>query len=162
MAYSDIKWDFHFFLNLSNELSVKWAKLPPGKDTEMRKKAGKIGAEKRLKQTEIDFGVVLEANWNKITDDKYDNHFDATFKHEAKIKQLYSVFSSLKEFSKGVTGGTAGVAKKSKLPYDVQMKPPNFCLGAEWQLARGTKKGVPTKVLGMEYKFILKLNPLLL
>ena len=161
MAYSDIKWDFHFFLNLSNELSVKWGKLPPGKDTEMRKKAGKIGAEKRWKQTEIDFGVVLEANWNKITDDKYDNHFDATLKYEAKIKQLYSVFSSLKEFSKGVTGGTKGIAKKSNLPYDVQMKPPNFCLGAEWQLARGIKKGVPTKVLGMEYKFYFKAEPLI-
>lgn len=160
-AYPDIKWDFHFFLNLSNMASVKWQNLSPAKHKEMQSKAGKIGAEKRWKQTEIDFGVVLEANWNKITDDKYGSHFDATFKHEAKIKQLYSVFSSLKEFSKGVTGGTKGIAKKSNLPFDVQMKPPNFCLGAEWQLARGTKKGVPTKVLGMEYKFYFKAEPLI-
>jgi outer membrane protein OmpA-like peptidoglycan-associated protein len=161
MAYSDIKWDFHFFLNLSNELSVKWGDLPPGKDTEMRKKAGKIGAEKRWKQTEIDFGVVLEANWNKISDDKYDRHFDLTLKYEEKIKQLYSIFSSLKEFSKGVTGGTKGVAKKSTLPFDVQMKPPNFCLGAIWQLARGIENNVPSNILGTEYKFYFKAEPLI-
>ena len=161
MAYSDIKWDFHFFLNLSNELSVKWHKLPPGKVTEMRKKAGKIGAEKSSKQTDIDFGVVLEAHWDKIGDDKYDHNFDLTLKYEKKIKQLYSVFSSLKEFSKGVTGGTAGVAKKSTLPFDVQMKPPNFCLGAIWQLAQGSKNGVPTNELGMEYKFYFKAEPLI-
>lgn len=89
------------------------AKLPAGKDTEMGKKAGKIGAEKRWKQTEIDFGVVLEANWNKTGEDQFRGHFDATLKYEQKIKQLYSVFSSLKEFSKGVTGGTKGVVKKA-------------------------------------------------
>jgi outer membrane protein OmpA-like peptidoglycan-associated protein len=160
-AYPDIKWDFHFFLNLSNELSVKWQNLPPGKDTEMRKKAGKIGAEKRWKQTDIDFGVVFEANWDKIGTDKYKAHYDATLKHEAKIKQLYSVFSSLKEFSKGVTGGTKGVVKKSKLPLDIQMKPPNFCLGATWQLAQGTKNKVLTNELGVEYTFYFKAEPLI-
>lgn len=161
MAYPDIKWDFHFFLNLSNELSAQWGKLPPGKDTEMRKKAGKIGAEKRWKQTDIDFGVVLEANWNKIDDDKYEQNFDATLKYEEKIKQLYSVFSSLKEFSKYITADTAGVAKKSNLPFDVQMKPPNFCLGAIWQLVRGSKDNVPTNELGMEYTFYFKAEPLI-
>jgi outer membrane protein OmpA-like peptidoglycan-associated protein len=161
MAYPDIKWDFHFFLNLSNELSVKWKDLPPGKDTEMRKKAGKIGAEKRWKQTDIDFGVVLEANWDKIDDDKYDHHFDVTLKYEAKIKQLYSVFSSLKEFSKGVTGSTKGIAKKSNLPFDVQMKPPNFCLGAIWQLARGSKKNISSNELGIEYTMYFKAEPLI-
>jgi len=161
MAYPDIKWDFHFFLNLSNELSVKWGNLPPGKDKEMRKKAGKIGAEKRWKQTDIDFGVVLEANWDKIGEDKYGSHFDATLKYEEKIKQLYSVFSSLKEFSKGVTGGTKGVVKNTNQRYDIQMKPPNFCLGAIWQLAKGTKNKIPTNELGIEYNFYFKAEPLI-
>ncbi len=26
-VFPDIKWDFHFFLNLSNDLSVKWQNL---------------------------------------------------------------------------------------------------------------------------------------
>lgn len=161
MAYPDIKWDFHFFLNLSNQLSVKWQKLPLGKDTEMRKKAGKIGAEKRWKQTDVDFGVVLEANWDKTGEDKFSGHFDATLKYEEKIKQLYSVFASLKEFSKGITGETKGVVRKSNLPFDIQMKPPNFCLGAIWQLEQGSKNKITTNEVGINYNFYFKAEPLI-
>jgi outer membrane protein OmpA-like peptidoglycan-associated protein len=164
-AYPDIKWDFHFFLNLSNKLSVKWQNLPPGKDKEMKSKAGKIGTEKRWKQTEVDFGVILEANWDKIDAEKYKGHYDGTLKYEAKIKQLYSVFSSLKEFSKGVTGGTKGIVKKSKigdkLPITFEMEPPNFCLGAIWQLERGSKNNILSNELGTEIKFYFKAEPLI-
>lgn len=165
MAYPDIKWDFHFFLNLSNELSVKWQKLSPAKHKEMQSKAGKIGAEKRWKQTEIDFGVALEANWNKIGDDKYDQHFDATLKYEEKIKQFYSVFASLKEFSKGVTEKTKGTVTKTRLgknvPFEIYMDPPNFCLGAEWNLERGEKEGKETLEIGTAIEFYFKAEPLI-
>jgi outer membrane protein OmpA-like peptidoglycan-associated protein len=164
-AYPDIKWDFHFFLNLSNKLSVKWQNLSPAKHKEMQSKAGKIGAEKRWKQTEIDFGVILDANWNKISDDKYDNHFDATLKYEKKIKQFYSVFASLKEFSKSITEQTKGTASKTRLgkkwPLWVEMDPPNFCLGAEWSLARGEKKGKETREIGTALEFYFKAEPLI-
>lgn len=164
-AYPDIKWKFDLFLNLSNDLSVKWQKLPPGRDTEMKKRAGKIGAEKRWKQTEIDFGVALDANWDKKSKDEYGSHFDATAKYEAKIKQFYSVFSSLKEFSKTVTGETKGAVTKTrlgkKLPFEIYMKPPNFCLGAEWELARGKSQGKETLGIGTGVKFYFKAEPLI-
>jgi hypothetical protein len=164
-AYPDIKWDFHFFLNLSNKLSVKWQNLSPAKHKEMQSKAGKLGAEKRWKQTEIDFGVTLEANWDKISGDKYKGHVDATLKYEEKIKKFYKVFASLKEFSKGVTGETKGAVSKTRLgkkwPLWVEMNPPNFCLGAEWQLERGKRKGKETIEIGTAIEFYFKAEPLI-
>ena len=164
-AYPDIKWDFHFFLNLSNKLSVKWQKLSPEKHKEMQSKAGKIGAEKRWKQTEIDFGVALDAKWDKIEADKYKGHYDATLKYEKKIKQFYSVFASLKEFSKGVTEKTKGTVTKTRLgknvPFEIYMDPPNFCLGAEWNLERGVIKEKETNEIGTAVEFYFKAEPLI-
>lgn len=165
MAYPDIKWDFHFFLNLSNNLSVKWQKLPPSKHKEMQSKAGKIGAEKRWKQTEIDFGVVLEANWDKIDAEKYDKHFDATLKYEEKIKQFYSVFASLKEFSKGVTDTTKGKIRSNKftddLPLKIEVNPPNFCLGATWQLERAKKNELKLQIIGTSLELYFEAKPII-
>ncbi|MEO8237036.1 MAG: OmpA family protein [Flavobacterium sp.] len=164
-AYPDIKWDFHFFLNLSNKLSVKWQKLSPEKHKEMQSKAGKIGAEKRWKQTEIDFGVALDAKWDKIEADKYKGHYDATLKYEKKIKQFYSVFGSLKEFSKGVTEKTKGTVTKTRLgknlPFEIYMDPPNFCLGAGWNLERGIAKEKETNEIGTAVEFYFKAEPLI-
>ncbi len=163
-VYPDIKWDFHFFLNLSNSLSVTWQKLGHAKHEEMRKKSGKIGAEKRFEQTDIDFGVVLQAQWNKISDNKYQDKEELTLKFQAKIKQLYSVFAKLKEASKIISGKTKAKAVKTvgkKFPLGVEVLPPNFCLGAEWQLSRGYKKGKPTQDLGTLIEFYFKAKPLI-
>ena len=164
-AYPDIKWDFHFFLNLSNKLSVKWQNLSPEKHKEMQSKAGKIGSEKRWKQTEIDFGVAIDAKWDKIEGDKYNGHYDATKKYEKKIKQFYSVFATLKEFSKSITEQTKGTASKTRLgkkwPLWVEMDPPNFCLGAEWSLAKGKNKGKETLEIGTALEFYFKAEPLI-
>lgn len=163
--YPDIKWQFHFFLNLSNELSVKWQNLPPSKHKEMQSKAGKIGAEKRWKQTEAEFGATLEADWDQVAADKYKGHFDATFKYEDKIKWLYKVFASVKEFSKGVTDQTKGKIRThsfaSKLPLKIEMKPPNFCLGAEWKLERGQKNKQKLATIGTAMEFYFKADPLI-
>ncbi|MET3021001.1 OmpA family protein [Flavobacterium hydatis] len=162
-AYPDIKWDFHFFLNLSNQLSVKWQKQTPAKHKEMQSKAGKIGAEKRWKQTEIDFGVILEANWDKVGSDKYNGHFDGTLKYEKKIKQFYSVFSSLKEFSKGVTDKVGGKVRKNdftkNLPITLEILPPNFCLGAIWQLERAMLDKKEIATIGESVEFYLQAHP---
>lgn len=164
-AYPDIKWDFHFSMNLSNALSVKWQNLPPGKHQEMLSKAGKLGAEKRHKQTEMDFGVTLEAYWDRTAVDKYVGHFDATFKYEDKIKWMYKVFSSLKEFSSGVTDQTKGKIRKnsytSKLPLTIEVKPPNFCLGAEWQLERGQRNNKSLPTIGTALELYFKADPLI-
>ncbi|PWN70526.1 hypothetical protein C1631_011200 [Chryseobacterium phosphatilyticum] len=164
-VFPDIKWDFHFFLNLSNELSVKWQNLSPKKHQEMQSKAGKIGNEKRNKETAVDFGVTMEANWDRVASDKYNGHFDATFKFEDKIKWFYKVFSSLKEFSKGVTDQTKGKIRKksfsSKLPLTIEMKPPNFCFGGEWQLERGQKNKKPLPTIGTAMELYFKADPLI-
>ncbi|OXA94368.1 OmpA family protein [Flavobacterium hercynium] len=164
-TYPDIKWDFHLLLNLTNKLSVKWQKLSPAQHKQMQSNAGKIGAEKRWKQTEVEFGVVLEANWDKINNDKYDKHFDATLKYETKIKQFYSVFASLKEFSKTITGETKGAVSKTRLgknwPLWVEMNPPNLRLGAEWNLERGKKKGKETLEIGTAIEFYFIAEPLI-
>ncbi|MEO3405643.1 OmpA family protein [Mucilaginibacter sp. CAU 1740] len=163
-VYPDIKWDFHFFLNLSNQLSVKWQNLTPAQHTEMQKKAGKIGAEKRWSQTEVDFGVIMEVNWDK-SGTTYGSKLDVTLKHEQKIKWLYSLFGSLKEFSKAVTDTTKGKLTKTRLgralPFKLELQPPNFCLGAEWMLEKGEKKGKPTDEIGTSVKFYFNAKPLI-
>tara|TARA_R110000823_G_C15940964_1_gene500468 strand:+ start:822 stop:1271 length:450 start_codon:yes stop_codon:yes gene_type:complete len=148
-VYPDIKWDFHFFLNLSNEASVKWQKLSAKKHQDMQSEAGKIGAEKRWKQTNIDFGVLVQSNWNKQGENSYNNEFKLTTTFETKIKTLYEVFAALKEISKYITGETKGKVAESRvgkdLPFSVVMKPPNMCLGAEWLCSRGKKMIILSK-----------------
>lgn len=163
-VYPDIKWDFHFFLNLSNALSVKWQKLGFAKHKEMQSKAGKLGAEKRWQQTDIDFGVILEAQWNKRSKDDYKDKTELTLKIEARIKTLYEIFSQIKEASKLISGGTKAKAVATvgkRFPLGVEIKPPNFCLGAEWQLARGIKNGKKTSEIGTLIEFYFKAEPLI-
>ncbi|WP_025739960.1 OmpA family protein [Aquimarina pacifica] len=164
-VYPDIKWDFHIFLNLSNKLSVKWQKLTPAQHKEMQKEAGKIGAEKRLKRTDIDFGVKLEAKWNKQSETSYKDDFNVAPKFTKSIKQFYEVFSALKEVSKYITGETKGKITKTRvgkaMPFSVVIEPPNFCLGAEWQCSRGVKNDKPSTEIGTEIKFYLKAEPLI-
>lgn len=163
-VYPDIKWDFHFYLNLTNDLSVKWQKLSSVRLREMQHNAGKIGAEGRWKQTEVEMGVVLAAEWNR-KGDKGDDSFDLTQKYEDKIKWLYKIFSSLKDIAKGITETTKGSITKTRLgkilPFSIEVKPPNFCIGAEWQVARGEKKTVATNKVGTAVKFYFDSNPII-
>lgn len=164
-VYPDIKWDFHIFLNLSNHLAVKWQNLPPHMDSAMRSEAGKIGAEKRWKQTDIEFGVVLQANWNKQGENSYNDEVKLTATFESKIKTLYEVFSALKEVSKYITGETKGTIVNTRVgsnsTFSVTMDPPNLCLGAEWYCSRGEEENNPSKEIGTEIKFYLKAEPLI-
>ncbi len=164
-AYPDIKWDFHLFLNLSNSLAVKSQNLSPAQHKKMQSNAGKIGAEKRWKQTDIDFGVVLAAKWDKNpTTSNYGSELDLTLKWEDKIKRFYQIFSQLKEASKiiaGKTKSTAGKTVGKKFPLDVDVLPPNLCLGVEWQLERGIKNNKESTELGTLLKFYFKAEPLL-
>jgi len=165
VVYPDVKWDFHFSLNLSNSQSVKWQKLSPAKHKEMQVKAGKLGAEGRWKQVEVDFGVMLEANWNK-SGDSYAGNADITMKFEDKIKAVYSIFASFKKFAKAVTDTTKGKLTKTRLgkalPFSIELQAPNFCLGAEWQLERGENRGQKTNEIGTQVKFYFNSDPLLL
>ncbi|MDQ8011023.1 MAG: OmpA family protein [Flavobacterium nitrogenifigens] len=69
-AYPDIKWKFEFFLNLTNDLSVKWANQSDYKLKELQSKAGKIGAERRWKQKDVSIGFSLQATWDNNKESK--------------------------------------------------------------------------------------------
>lgn len=163
VAYPDIKWNFHMYLNLSNAPSVKWSNLGGPKLKEMQAKAGKIGAEERWKQAEVDFGVTMEANWNK-KGDVYGGHVDGTLNFKAKIKKMYEIFAALKQFTKAVTSVTKGKVSKTRLgkvlPFSIVFNPPNFCMGAEWKLERGQVKGQMTNEIGTYVKFYFLAKPL--
>lgn len=175
-VFPDIKWEFSVFLNLSNDFSIKWQNMPYGKSVKPKNlvwdgeknlnvRAGKTGAEKRWKQIDVDFGAVLQAKWNKTGKDSFDRDEKLTAKFDVKIKKIFEIFHQLKEISKIITGKTKGQIAKtkvgSKLPLTIEMKPPNFALGAEWQLARGVKNHKPIKELGTEIKFYFKAVPLI-
>ncbi len=163
-VYPDIKWDFHFNLNLTNDLSVKWTGLTKLEDRKMKSRAGKLGAEKRWKYTEMDFGVTLDARWNKLSSTTYEKDWDGTLKYAAKIKQLYEVFAKIKEVAKYINGETKGRIVESKVGkkagFSLGIKPPNFCIGAEWQLARGRKNKIATQEIGTEIKLYFSAKPL--
>lgn len=163
-VYPDIKWDFHFSLNLSNQLSVKWQNLSAAEHQEMQKKAGEIGAEKRWSQTEIDFGVMLKAQWDK-SGENFGSKLELSLKHKAKIKWLYNIFGSLKEFSKAVTDTTKGKISSTRLgralPFKLEMKPPNFCLGAIWFLEKIDNADVSKQKIGTNVKLYFKAEPLI-
>ncbi|WP_128332108.1 OmpA family protein [Apibacter sp. HY039] len=161
-AYPDIKWMFSLYMNLSDELSVKWSKLSPAQHKEMQSKAGKIGAGTRWKQTNIKWGVILEAQWNK-NGEKYLDKQDATFKYESKIKAFYNIFGGLKEISKVITDVTKGGIRQAtpEASYKIEMKPPNFSIGSEWELIRGDVDKVKQPKLGTLLNFFFKAEPLI-
>lgn len=135
-AYPDIKWKFDFFINLSNNLSLGWQKLPPKKHEELRKKALKLANEAKGKYSDVDFGAELKASYDQEPNGDYNANYDLTFKYQKKISSLFSTISSLKKFSQGVTSKTKGGVSKGigrKLPFSLFMNPPVLYFGAEWQ-----------------------------
>ncbi len=169
-VFPDIKWDFHFYLNLSNSLSVnsqateRTKALGYRKFEQLQKKAVKLGVEKGSKRTDIDFGAILVGNWNKSSQDKYHDVFNFTAKFDARIEQLYEIFSQLRDVSSIITKKTKSKTTKvvgKKMPFGVEVVPPNFSLGAEWKLARAVKNSKKTKDLGTYIKFYFKAKPLI-
>ncbi|WP_010520522.1 OmpA family protein [Aquimarina agarivorans] len=169
-AHPDIRWDFHLYLNLNNPLAVKWQNVSKARQKELFSKAGKIGAEKRWKQTEVSFGALLQAQWNKtangvpeVSEATYDEKKEYTKEYDAKLKQFYSVFEKIKDASKLIAGGTKSKLTKTigkKFPAEIEVMPPKFRLGAHWELARGYKNNKPTNEVGTLVKFYLQADPL--
>lgn len=166
-AYSDIKWDFKFFLNLSNPLELTWqgpAQMSPGRIDELRAAAKKLGDADYNKTTGIDFGVKLSSSWNK-QGDIYRGKEEYTLKFKKEIKTLYSLISSVKEISRGIISNTGGAPRKTGFGTStsliVKVLAPKFVVGLEWKLARGSKKNVATSEIGTEYKIYFHSEPLI-
>lgn len=132
-AYPDIKWRLEFFINLTNDLSVKWTKQSDYKLKELQSKAGKIGAERRWKQKEASIGFSLVAKWNNDKRTEELKH-----EYETKFKKLYGVFNSLGSLADGITSKTKGtVSSKSmkNVPASFVVKPPNLSFTGDWFLS---------------------------
>ncbi|KUJ63469.1 hypothetical protein AR687_01910 [Flavobacteriaceae bacterium CRH] len=160
MAYADIKWKFNFYINLSNALSIKWQKLHKSKHDELRKKALKLANEEKGEYTEVDFGVSLEANFDKDENGKYQSTPDLTFKYTDKIKSLFSVISSVKKISQGITSTTKGKLSKGigrKLPFDITLNAPAVFFGSEWEADLNDDHSE----IGTKIKFFLEAKPLI-
>ncbi|WP_316833831.1 OmpA family protein [Pedobacter nutrimenti] len=162
-TYSDIKWTLSFFLNLTNDLSVKWQNLPPAEHKAMQKKAGKEGAERRWEQKDASFGFSLTSDWNN-SGGKYSGHDEFKKEHEGKFKKLYSLFSSLNAIADGVTNITKGSIREVGLkgiPIKFEVKPPNMSLNATWMLERAKKDHAPIAKIGTGITIDFQAHPLI-
>ncbi|UOX35495.1 OmpA family protein [Flavobacterium sediminilitoris] len=155
-AYPDIKWKLEFFLNLTNDLSVKWMNMDPYEHKKLQERSGKIGAEKRWKQKDVSLGFSLKAKWDE---DKQEKEFK--YEYEAKFKKIYDLFASIGALSDGITNKTKGKARSISpkgIPVSFAVKPPNLSLTGDWFLSH--PKG-DNKIVGTDVTIGLNANPLI-
>lgn len=163
-AYPDIKWTLSFFLNLTNELSVKWQNQPEHKIKELQKKAGKIGAEKRWEQKDVSFGFSLKGEWDKEDGGNFIRNKEFKAEYEAKFKKLYGLFSSIGAISEGITNKTKGQIRNigfKGLPMTIAIKPPNLNIKGIWFLEKTKQKNSEQKVIGTNVDISFNADPLI-
>lgn len=132
-AYPDIKWAFEFFLNLTNDLSVKWQNKNEFDVKELQKKSGKIGAERRWKQKDASIGFSLKAKWDNEKQNK-----ELKAEYETKFKKAYNIFASIGALADGVTNKTKGTFSDTvskSIPASFIVKPPNLSFTGDWFLS---------------------------
>ncbi|UPZ17819.1 OmpA family protein [Flavobacterium humidisoli] len=155
-AYPDIKWSLNFFLNLTNDLSVKWANQSDYKLKELQSKAGKIGAERRWKQKEASIGFSLQAKWDNNQQSK-----ELKDDYDIKFKKLYNVFNSLGALADGITNKTKGSIRSitpTGLPVSFAVKPPNLSFTGDWFLSHPKNNNL---IVGTDVKLVLEASPLI-
>ncbi|HEY5750118.1 MAG TPA: OmpA family protein [Chryseolinea sp.] len=160
-AYPDIKWTLKFFLNLTNDLAVRWVNQPAHKVKELEKKAEKIAAEKRWQQKEASFGFSLKAEWDK-SKDVYNRQKELKAEYEGKFKKIYDAFSSFGSFAEGIKDKTGGAIKtigSKKIPVVFEIKPPNISIDGVWFLEK--VKETDVEKLGTAVTIALKAEPLI-
>ncbi|RED25011.1 OmpA family protein [Flavobacterium cutihirudinis] len=132
-AYPDIKWKFEFFLNLTNDLSVKWQNKNEFDVKGLQKKSGKIGAERRWKQKDASIGFSLKAKWDNEKQNK-----ELKAEYETKFKKAYDIFASIGALADGVTNKTKGTVSDTvskSIPASFIVKPPNLSFTGDWFLS---------------------------
>lgn len=163
-VYPDIKWTLTFFINLTNDLSVKWQNQPAAKHKELQRKSGKIGAERRWKQKDASFGFGLKGEWDKSSSGSYQRSKELKAEYETKFKKLYDLFASVGAMSDGVTNKTKGQVRNigfKGLPMTFAVKPPNLNLKGEWNLERAKQKGVEIEKIGTKVDISFNADPLI-
>lgn len=163
-AYPDIKWTLTFFINLTNDLGVKWQNQPAYKHKELQSKAGKMGAEKRWQQKDASFGFSLKSEWERNSSGSFQRSKELKAEYETKIKKLYNLFSSVGSMSEGITNKTKGQIRNigfKGTPMTFVIKPPNLNLKAEWNLERAKKKNVEIEKIGTKVDISFNADPLI-
>lgn len=163
-AYPDIKWTLTFFVNLTNELSVKWQNQPAAKHKDLQAKAGKIGAERRWKQKDASFGFSLKSEWEKNRSGSFQKSKEVKGEYETKFKKLYDLFGSMGAMSDGITNKTKGQVRNigfKGLPVTFAIKPPNINLKGEWCLERAKQKNTEIERLGTKVDISFNAEPLI-
>ena len=161
-AYPDIKWTLKFFLNLTNDLSVKWMNMDPKEHKDLQKKSGKIGAENRWKQKDTSFGFSLKGEWDKPANN-YTESDEFKYEYETKFKKLYDVFSSVGAMADGITSKTKGKARSISpkgIPVSFAVKPPNLDLTGIWNLEK-VRNDQKDEKIGTTVNISLNANPLI-
>jgi len=162
-VYPDIKWTLTFFLNLTNDLSVKWQNQPAAKHKELQSKAGKIGAERRWKQKDASFGFSLKSEWEK-DGGNYKRNKELKAEYETKIKKLYDIFASVGSMSDGITNKTKGQVRNigmKGLPMTFAVTPPNLNLKGVWNLERAKIKRSLIEKTGTKVDISFNAEPLI-
>ena len=162
-VYPDIKWTLTFFLNLTNDLSVKWQNQPASKYRELQSKSGKVGAERRWKQKDASFGFSLKSEWQK-DGENYKRNKELKAEYETKFKKLYDIFSSVGAMSDGITNKTKGQVRNigmKGLPIIFAVKPPNLNLKGIWNLERAKVRNTFVEKIGTKVDISLNADPLI-
>ncbi|GAA4107064.1 hypothetical protein GCM10022393_02000 [Aquimarina addita] len=163
-VYSDIKWKLEFYLNLSNDLSVRWQNVAnPEERRELQQRAGHMGAERRWQQKDATFGFEMDANWNKNGEDSYARNQSFKVEFETKIRKLYDLFHSIGDISRAITQETKGTAREIGLggvPIVFAVTPPNINLKGEWYLKRAQQDGKAIKKIGTQVEISFNASPL--
>lgn len=166
-AYSDIKWTFEFFLNLSDPLNIGWKGAPHMTDAkikELKDAAKKIRKNKEDGVNEIEWGAKLSAKWNN-SGGEYHGKDEYSIKIKSKIEKLFKLMSKLQKLTKGITKKTGGADRKLKFgtntPMIVRVLAPKVALKIEWTLARGQKNRKKTEKIGTEFTVTLASEPLI-
>ncbi|KAF2082613.1 OmpA family protein [Flavobacterium sharifuzzamanii] len=155
-AYPDIKWAFEFFLNLTNDLSVKWQNKNEFDVKELQKKSGKIGAERRWKQKDASIGFSLKAKWDNEKQSK-----ELKAEYETKFKKAYDIFASIGALADGVTNKTKGTFSDTvskSIPASFIVKPPNLSFTGDWFLAHPQDSKT---IIGTDVTIGLRAKPLI-
>ncbi|MDR2275051.1 MAG: OmpA family protein [Sphingobacterium sp.] len=165
-AYSDIRWKFRFFVNMSSPLNLDWSNIPviSQRYENLKKTAQSLGKSYDEKTSGIDWGVELNADWNH-NGTKYTKNDNYTLKFEGKIKDVFNLITSVRDITRALGTATGGKVRKmpfvGKIPLQVSILAPKFAIALEWYLAHGKKKNVETNNLGTEFLLDVYSDPII-